>query len=225
MSTLTKRQANPQLDGLWWRTRERLRAEMDPRRFVYWILPMRLLSADYERVVIACHTPFSREQSVLKFGKRIADIMAEELPGLLAVDFIVEPDPQAPAQKRPTQILPPAIAPIASAGGPPGGGGDDGGEQRRVKIEQVKRAVAEKYRVSVELMESPSRKRDIVQARQIGFFMARNLTGRSYPEIARRFGDRDHTTAIYGYQKILRRCESDAEFAAEIKALQRKLTD
>ena len=39
-------------------------------------------------------------------------------------------------------------------------------------------------------------------ARQIAMYLFRELTELSYPEIAKEFGGRDHTTIIYGFDKI-----------------------
>ena len=44
----------------------------------------------------------------------------------------------------------------------------------------------------------------IVLARQIGFYLAKKFTNKSFPEIGRRFGGRDHTTVMHGIKKITR---------------------
>ena len=46
------------------------------------------------------------------------------------------------------------------------------------------------------------RRRPLVLARQIAMYLFRELTELSYPDIAKEFGGRDHTTIIYGYDKI-----------------------
>lgn len=53
-----------------------------------------------------------------------------------------------------------------------------------------------------EAMLSPSRERREVRARQSAMFIARRVTGRSYPEIGRRIGERDHTTVLHADRKI-----------------------
>jgi len=49
-----------------------------------------------------------------------------------------------------------------------------------------------------------SRRRPLVVARQVGMYVFRELTEYSYPQIAREFGGRDHTTVMYAVEKITR---------------------
>lgn len=62
----------------------------------------------------------------------------------------------------------------------------------------LKRWVAWKHGVRVCELEGPDRSRPFVNARQEYFYRARIDTGKSYPEIAKYCGNRDHTTAIHG---------------------------
>jgi hypothetical protein len=53
--------------------------------------------------------------------------------------------------------------------------------------------------------------------------LARELTGRSYPEIARMFGDRDHTTVLYAFRKIKARAATDEALAARLTEARARL--
>src|SRR3989440_19754 len=55
---------------------------------------------------------------------------------------------------------------------------------------------------TVEDLCGKSRRRPLVTARQIGMYVMRELTGFSYPQIAKEFGGRDHTTVMYAVEKI-----------------------
>ena len=90
---------------------------------------------------------------------------------------------------------------------------------RRVTIEEIKKKVAEHYGLKVQDLESPNRSRSIVRPRQISMFLARKLTPRSYPEIGRRFGNRDHTTVMHAYETIERLTAIDPTFADEVEQL------
>lgn len=61
---------------------------------------------------------------------------------------------------------------------------------------------AKHFGTTGEVVLSPSRERREVYARQSAMFIARRLTGTSYPEIGRRFGGRDHTTVLHADRKI-----------------------
>jgi len=75
-------------------------------------------------------------------------------------------------------------------------------EPRRVKIEDILRVVSRHYGVSKGDLLSQRRHRSVVWPRQIGMYLAKQMTARSLPEIGRRFGNRDHTTVIHAIKKI-----------------------
>jgi chromosomal replication initiator protein len=60
---------------------------------------------------------------------------------------------------------------------------------------------------------------DIMLPRQIGYYLCKHLTPLSLPAIGRRFGGRDHTTALSGIRKIERLLPSDEGLRAQIAAL------
>jgi chromosomal replication initiator protein len=90
---------------------------------------------------------------------------------------------------------------------------------RRVTIEEIKKKVAEHYGLKTADLESPNRSRSIVRPRQIAMYLARLLTPRSYPEIGRRFGNRDHTTVMHAVETIQRLTSMDPGFAEEVEQL------
>ena len=63
-------------------------------------------------------------------------------------------------------------------------------------------ATAEKYGFTVDELKAKDRRRPLVTARQVGMYLFRELTDLSYPQIAKEFGGRDHTTVIHAYDKI-----------------------
>ena len=219
-------------DHIWTRAKDRLRGDMEGARFAYWISSLRIVFADEERVVIQCRTPIVRDLTAAKYGKRIADAIAEFMATLKSVDFVADPlKPAAiatpPAVKR-EEITPPPEATTPTAG-PEAMPATDVPEalagKMRIKIEDIKRHVAEHYRTTTANLESQSRKREIVKPRQVAMFLSRRLSGRSYPEIARRFGGRDHTTVLHGCVKIARQCEIDAAIAAEVEGLMKAILE
>jgi chromosomal replication initiator protein len=90
---------------------------------------------------------------------------------------------------------------------------------RRVTIDEIKKKVAEHYSLKTADLESPNRSRSIVRPRQIAMYLGRLLTPRSYPEIGRRFGNRDHTTVMHAVETIQRLIAMDPAFADEVEQL------
>jgi chromosomal replication initiator protein len=78
----------------------------------------------------------------------------------------------------------------------------DADRPRQITPKVIMDATASTFGFSVEDLCSTSRRRPLVNARQIGMYVFRELTDFSYPAIAREFGGRDHTTVIHAVEKI-----------------------
>lgn len=96
-------------------------------------------------------------------------------------------------------------------------------ESRRVKIEEIQRAVSKHFNVSKQDLLSSRRTRSIVWPRQIAMYLAKSLTLRSLPEIGRRFGGRDHTTVLHAVRKVEEQLVGDEALGQEIEILKRML--
>lgn len=68
---------------------------------------------------------------------------------------------------------------------------------------------------------SSCRARTLVRPRQIAMYIAKVMTGRSLPEIGRRFGNRDHTTVLHAVRKIEAMVKDDNVLAQEVELLKR----
>ena len=62
----------------------------------------------------------------------------------------------------------------------------------------------EPFEISVKQVKGHRRKRDIALVRQVSMFIARKKTDLSFPTIGRQYSNRDHTTVIHAYQKMLK---------------------
>lgn len=98
-----------------------------------------------------------------------------------------------------------------------------GGEQRRVRIEEIIKTVSRHFGVSKPDILSQRRHRSVVWPRQIGMYLAKQLTARSLPEIGRRFGNRDHTTVLHAIRKIDRELEGNPRLRDELDDLKKLL--
>jgi chromosomal replication initiator protein len=98
-----------------------------------------------------------------------------------------------------------------------------GVEPRRVKIEDILKAVSRHFAVSKQDILSQRRHRSVVWPRQIGMYLAKQMTSRSLPEIGRRFGDRDHTTVLHAIRKIDKVLENDTRLRDELEELKKQI--
>jgi len=74
--------------------------------------------------------------------------------------------------------------------------------KRQVTPTLILETTAARFNFTVKELQAQDRRRPLVMARQIAMYLFRELTDLSYPEIAKEFGGRDHTTIIYGCDKI-----------------------
>ena len=92
-------------------------------------------------------------------------------------------------------------------------------QSRAITPEQILRATADTFGFSVDELIGPNRRRPLVQARQIGMYVFRELTDYSYPAIGREFGGRDHTTAIHAVTKITQLMKARRQVFDQVTAL------
>lgn len=95
--------------------------------------------------------------------------------------------------------------------------------ERKLTIDEIMKKVCEYYNIRMTDMVSPRRSRSIARPRQMAMYLAKKLTPRSYPEIGRKFGGRDHTTILHGVRKIETLITTDSQIAEDAVILQRKL--
>ncbi len=96
-------------------------------------------------------------------------------------------------------------------------------EPRRIKIEDILRIISRHYGVSKSDLLSQRRHRSVVWPRQIGMYLAKQMTARSLPEIGRRFGNRDHTTVLHAIRKIDGELNGNPRLRDELEELKKQL--
>lgn len=91
------------------------------------------------------------------------------------------------------------------------------------KVGEIQNAVSNFYGVKVHDLTSARRTGELIHPRQVAVYLAKTLTPHSYPEIGRRFGNRDHTTMLYSFRKIDKMIKSSADVRDEVNAITKSL--
>lgn len=86
----------------------------------------------------------------------------------------------------------------------------------RSKLELIAQAVSDRHKVGLRLLRSASRLKNVVWARQVAMYAARQ-SGMTLVEIGRYFGNRDHTTVMHSCKKVADRIKSDPKLVAELR--------
>jgi chromosomal replication initiator protein len=94
---------------------------------------------------------------------------------------------------------------------------------REISIDTIQKLVCDFLQVPLDSMRAKTRKREIVQARQISMFFAKELTKSSLKTIGLHFGGRDHSTVIHAVQTVNDLIETDKEFRINIEEIKKKI--
>ncbi len=100
-------------------------------------------------------------------------------------------------------------------------------DNKKVKpgIETVMVETAGYFNIDPQLLKSSSKKKEIVKARQVAMFLAREVLEMSLPKIGEEFGGRDHSTVMYSIEKIKETRQSDAYIDTIIEEITGLLVD
>jgi chromosomal replication initiator protein len=93
------------------------------------------------------------------------------------------------------------------------------GGEKKISVESIVRAVAEKFNLSATQLKMKSNTRQIAYPRQVAMYLVKELTQASLPEIGRYFGGKHHTTVLHSVQKIEELRQRDEVLNSLIQAL------
>jgi len=94
---------------------------------------------------------------------------------------------------------------------------------KEITIDAIQKMVCEYFDVPYEKLLHKTRKREIVQARQITMFLAKAFTKNSLKTIGEHFGGRDHTTVIHSCQTVKDLMDTDTIFRENVMELTQKV--
>jgi chromosomal replication initiator protein len=92
-------------------------------------------------------------------------------------------------------------------------------QDRRVTIDAIQKAVADRFGVKQSALKEKSNTKAIVYPRQVAMFLVKELTTASLPEIGRAFGGKHHTTVIHSIEKITRLRQNDPDLNRQLHSL------
>ena len=92
-------------------------------------------------------------------------------------------------------------------------------DENPISVARIQRAVAEHYKLTVDNLRAKSNVRHFLVPRQIAMYLCKRLTKKSYPEIAREFGGKHHTTVIHSVEKIDKSIAADPELSTTVRRL------
>jgi chromosomal replication initiator protein len=94
---------------------------------------------------------------------------------------------------------------------------------KEITVGFIQKLVADHFDVPVEKLQGKTRKRQVVIARQLSMYLAKNLTDKSLKAIGENFGGRDHSTVIYSCKTVQDLMETDAIFNDTVSELEKKI--
>ncbi|NAS30909.1 chromosomal replication initiator protein DnaA [Flavobacteriaceae bacterium R38] len=96
--------------------------------------------------------------------------------------------------------------------------------KREVSIDYIQKVVSDYFQMDVSTLQSKTRKRHIVQARQLAMFFAKKFTKASLASIGSQIGKRDHATVLHACKTVDNLAETDKQFRKYIDDLTKKLS-
>ena len=95
---------------------------------------------------------------------------------------------------------------------------------REVSIEYIQKIVCDYFDMPIEMLKSKTRKREVVQARQIAMYFSKKMTKSSLANIGANCGGKDHATVLHACRTVINLAETDKQFKAYLEDLEKKLT-
>jgi chromosomal replication initiator protein len=96
--------------------------------------------------------------------------------------------------------------------------------KREVSIDYIQKVVSDYFQMDVDTLQSKTRKRHIVQARQLAMFFAKKMTKASLASIGSQIGKRDHATVLHACKTVNNLSSTDKQFRKYVEDITKKLS-
>ena len=94
-----------------------------------------------------------------------------------------------------------------------------------ITIEQIQQKVADFYKITKSELLSDRRDKKYSLPRQVAFYLSKHITKKSFPEIGRYFGNKNHATVIFACNKIKKELLDNIEIINAINYLEKELNN
>lgn len=95
--------------------------------------------------------------------------------------------------------------------------------KREISIDYIQKVVCNFFNIGVENLQSKTRKREIVQARQVAMYFSKSLTKSSLATIGAQIGGKDHATVLHACKTVNNLIETDKRFRLQVDEIEKKL--
>jgi chromosomal replication initiator protein len=95
---------------------------------------------------------------------------------------------------------------------------------REVSIDYIQKVVCDYFDLPIDTMKSKTRKREVVQARQIAMYFSKSMTKSSLATIGMHCGGKDHATVLHACRTVNNLMDTDKRFRLYIDELEKKIS-
>jgi len=95
---------------------------------------------------------------------------------------------------------------------------------KEVSIDYIQKVVCDYFDLPIELLKSKTRKREVVQARQIAMYFAKKMTKSSLANIGMHCGGKDHATVLHACKTVNNLIDTDKRFRGYVSDLEKKIS-
>ncbi|MEZ4853804.1 chromosomal replication initiator protein DnaA [Flavobacterium sp.] len=96
--------------------------------------------------------------------------------------------------------------------------------KREISIDYIQKVVSDYFQLDLDTLQSKTRKRHVVQARQLAMFFAKKYTKNSLANIGNQIGDRDHATVLHACKTVDNLIATDKQFRKFVDDLNKKFS-
>ena len=96
--------------------------------------------------------------------------------------------------------------------------------KREISIDYIQKVVSDYFQLDTETLKSKTRKRHIVQARQLAMYFSKKFTKASLANIGSQIGDRDHATVLHAVKTVDNLVATDKQFKKFVEDINKKLS-